>query len=190
MDPPMAKVDASGQIITSPNLLKDLYLHTYQDRLSHRVMKPEYEDIFEMKSELWGNLLEACKSRTSQPWEMSDLDKVLKKLKTNKTRDPIGLINEIFKPGCIGAGLKQAVLSLLNQSKLSNELAEVMQLSNITSIWKRKGSKMQLSSDRGIFVLTTFRMIMDRMVYNDYYPSLEENMSPCLIREHKVYHYN
>ena len=40
---------------------------------------------------------------------------------------------------------------------------------------------MQLSSDRGIFVLTTFRMIMDRMVYNDYYPSLEENMSPSNI---------
>ena len=103
----MAKVDASGQIIPSPNLLKDLYLRTYQDRLSHRVMKAEYEDIFEIKSELWEILLEACKSRTSQPWEMSDLDKVLKNLKTNKTRDSFGLINKIFKPGCIGDGLKQ-----------------------------------------------------------------------------------
>ena len=78
MDPPMAKVDASGQIIPSPNLLKDLYLRTYQDRLSHRVMKAEYEDIFEIKSELWEILLEAYKSRTSQHWEMSDHDKVLK----------------------------------------------------------------------------------------------------------------
>ena len=45
VDPPMAKLDTSGQFITSPNLLKDLYLRTYQDRLSHRVMKTGYEDI-------------------------------------------------------------------------------------------------------------------------------------------------
>jgi hypothetical protein len=45
-DPPMAKMDENGQIITSPSLLRDLYLQTYSDRLSHRVMKSEYEDIF------------------------------------------------------------------------------------------------------------------------------------------------
>ena len=126
-------------------------------------------------------LLEECKSRKSAPWQMTELDKVLKNLKNNKTRDPIGLINEIFKPGCIGEGLKQAVLSLLNQSKDCYELAEIMKMANITSIWKLKGSKMELSNDRGIFVLTVFRMIMDRILYNEYYPSLEKNMSPSNI---------
>ena len=46
VEPPMAKVDSTGQIITSPNLLKSLYLHTYSERLSHRVMKSEHQDIF------------------------------------------------------------------------------------------------------------------------------------------------
>ena len=41
-------------------------------------------------------------------------DSDLKTLKTNKTNH-IGLINEIFKPGCIGDGLKQTVLSLFNR---------------------------------------------------------------------------
>ena len=44
-----------------------------------------------------------------------------------------------------------------------------------------KGSKMELSNDHGIFVLTVFRMIMDRILYNEYYPSLEKNMSPSNI---------
>ena len=48
----MAKVDSNGLVITAPNLLKDLYLRTYQDRLSHRVIKSEYEDIFEIKTQL------------------------------------------------------------------------------------------------------------------------------------------
>ena len=181
LDPPMGKVDTCGQLITSPNLLKDLYLRTYQSRLSHRVMKSEYEDIFNMKTELWDILLDDCKSRKSEPWEMSDLQKVLKNLKTNKTRDPIGFINEIFKPGCIGGGLQQALLSLLNQTKFSNQLPEVMKLANITSIWKKKNSRLDLANDRGIFVLTVVRMMMDKMLYNEYYPSLEENMSPSNI---------
>ena len=111
MDPPMAKVDSSGQLITSPNLLKDLYLRTYSERLSHRLMKTQYEDILEMKTELWQMVLETCKSVKSEQWKMPEMEKVLKNLKTNKTRDPIGLINELFKPGCAGEGLKQAVLS-------------------------------------------------------------------------------
>ena len=181
IDPPMAKVDSCGQIITSPNLLKDLYLRTYKARLSHRTMQIEYEDIFNLKTELWDILLGDCKLRKSEPWAMPDLEKVLKNLKTNKTRDPVGLINELFKPGTIGGGLQQALLSLLNQTKFSNKLPEVMKLANITSIWKKKNSQLSLANDRGIFVLTVVRMLMDRMLYNEYYPSLEEKMSPSNI---------
>ena len=181
VDPPTAKIDSSGQMITSPNLLRDLYLKTYTERLSHRTIKSEYDDIYEMKTMLWEMMLYECKSKKSNPWEMSELEKVLKNLKTNKSRDPLGLINDIFKPGCMGEGLKQALLSLLNQCKSSGELAEMMKLANITSIWKKSGSRKSLKSERGIFVLSVFRMIMDRMLYNDYYPYLEDNMSPSNI---------
>ena len=181
MDPPIAKVDSNGQFITSPNLLKDLYLRTYCERLRHREMLSKYEDVYEMKTELWQTLLDSCKSRKSEDWQMSDLEKVIKNLKTNKTRDPIGLINEIFKHGVIGEGMKEAVLNLLNQSKTRHEISEVMKLANITSIWKKKGSRTDLSNDRGIFVLTVLRMIMDRILYDEYYPTLEESMSPSNI---------
>ena len=56
-----------------------------------------------------------------------------------------------------------------------------MQLANITSLWKKKGSRTDLSNDRGIFVLTVLRMIMDRILYDEYYPTLEESMSPSNI---------
>ena len=102
---------------------------------------------------------------------------VLKKLKSNKSRDPLGMLNEIFRPGVIGEDLKSALLLLVNEAKSDNFVPHFMRLANITSIFKKKGSKKSLENDRGIFVLTVMRMIMDRLLYNDLYPEVEENMS-------------
>jgi hypothetical protein len=83
--------------------------------------------------------------------------KFWKNLKTNKTRDPWGMINEIFKPGV----LFSALWALLNESKSENVIPLFMWLANITSI----------------FVLTVIRGIPDWLLYNDLYPEVEENMS-------------
>ena len=37
----------------------------------------------------------------TKEWTKKDLDKLLKELKTNKTRDPHGWMNEVFKPGVL-----------------------------------------------------------------------------------------
>ena len=84
VDPPTAKIDSSGQMITSPNLLRDLYLQTYTERLSHRTIKSEYDDIYEMKTMLWEMMLYECKSKKSNPLQMLELEKVLKNLKTKR----------------------------------------------------------------------------------------------------------
>ena len=41
--------------------------------------------------------------------------KSIEKLKTNKIRDPHGLINEIFKPGVIGVDLKLGFTEMLSR---------------------------------------------------------------------------
>ena len=48
-DPPMAKVDKRGNLVTAPNLIRKLYLNTYTDRLQHREMKLEFLNVFFMK---------------------------------------------------------------------------------------------------------------------------------------------
>ena len=70
-------------------------------------MKPELMDLFVLKRELWDSRLEELRASPSKLWKMEDLEKVLKNLKSNKTRDPHGLINELFKPGVIGEDLKR-----------------------------------------------------------------------------------
>ena len=83
------------------------------------------------------------------------------------------MINELFKTGVIGQDLLEALLSLLNEVKLEHFVPYFMRLANISSLYKNRGCKKALSNDRGIFVLTTTRMIMDRLMY----PEIEKNMS-------------
>ena len=177
LDPPMAKKDENGLLVTSPNLLKDLYLRTYKHRLRQRTMQPDLMDIFYLKEELWQSRMEELLQVKSPPWKMNELDKVLKSLKNNKTRDPLGMINEVFKIGCAGDDLKIALLELLNGSKCYQLIPEFMNLSNITTLYKQKGSRLSLNSERGIFILTSLKRILDKQIYVDKYSSIDENMS-------------
>ena len=51
-DPPMAKIDENGTLVTTPTLLKNLYLRTYSKRLQHKIMKPELNGALDVKTEL------------------------------------------------------------------------------------------------------------------------------------------
>ena len=67
---------------------------------------------------------------------MSDVEKIVKNLKNNQTRDPIGMINELFKPGVMGQDMKKSVLLLVNGVKVYFSFPEFMQLANISSLYK------------------------------------------------------
>ena len=150
MDPPMAKINEVGMIVTAPNLLRDLYLRTYKHRLRQRQMKKEFNDIFCLKTELWESRMIELKTSKSEPWSIENLNKVLKSLKNNKTMDPNGMINEIFKPEVAGEDLKTGLLALFNNIKENLIVPDFMNLQNITSIYKSKGSRMDMNNERGI----------------------------------------
>ena len=176
-DPPMAKRDKNGTLITSPQLLKNLFLETYKDRLRPREIKSELEDLFCLKSELWDLRLKELEAVKSKLWTIEDLDRVLKSLKTNKTRDPQGLINELFKPGTLGVDLKIGMLNMFNTIKKEQKIPRFMQEANITTIYKKKGSRQDLNNDRGIFVVSCLRMIFDSLIYQEKYPLIDKEMS-------------
>ena len=130
-----------------------------------------------LKETLFDLRLQLCKTRKSEPWSESSLEKVSKSLKKNKARDPLGLINELFKPGVIGNDLKKSLLSLFNEIKEKCYLPDFVQWANITSIYKGKGEKLDLENEREIFIVTVFRSILMRLVYNDKYSIIDSKMS-------------
>ena len=120
---------------------------------------------------------ERLKLTKSENWSLKDLRNTLKSLKTNKTRDPSGFINELFKLPVIGSDLESAILQLVNGIKTDFFIPKNVQLSSITTIYKKKGSKHNLENDRGIFGLSIFRKIIDKLVYQEKYPLIDEGMS-------------
>ena len=95
------------------------------------------------------------------------------------------MINEVFKEGCAGADLKISLLELLNGIKENQIIPEYMDLSNITTIFKQNGSKLSLDSERGIFILTSFKRILDKLIYFDKFSDIDKNMSDSNIGSRK-----
>ena len=60
-----------------------------------------------------------------------------------------------------------------------------MDLCNITSIYKNKGDKSDFNSHRGVFRTTTLRNILDRLIYEDEYYTVDENLSDCNVGSRK-----
>ena len=176
-DPPMAKRDASGNIITAPEALKKLYLETYVHRLRHRPIMPGLEALKQLKEDLWERRLKILKQNKTPEWKSEEVKKILDSLKDNKARDPSGLINELFKEGVAGPDLVEAVKQLVNRIKHESTSVPLLDLANITTIYKNKGSRLDLVNDRGIFGLSIFRLILEKLIYNDKFETLDRGMS-------------
>ena len=147
-------------------------------------MKKELQHVQKDKEELSALRLDIAMNNKSPPWDMEDLDNVLKNLKNNKSRDPLGNANEIFKPKVVGDDLKLAILLLVNRIKDNLKLPEVFKLCDVTSIFK-KGRRSEFTNYRGIFRVIIFRSILDRLVYNDIYPEVDSNLSDANVGSRK-----
>ena len=68
---------------------------------------------------------------------MSDLEVELGDLKNNKSRDPEGLINELFKKNVIGENLKESILVMCNKLKIDQLIPLFMNYANVTTVHKK-----------------------------------------------------
>ena len=137
IDPPAAKKDEHGNLVTDRELLEDLYVRTYESRLQPNPVPDEYKELEELKEYLFEIQMKLAKSRVSSDWCLADLNKALKSFKNNKARDEHEHIYELFKYG--GMDLKSSLLKLLNLVKQTQTYPSIFQLSNISSFWKKKG---------------------------------------------------
>ena len=99
---------------------------------------------------------------------MDDIKEVLKHLEKDKSRDPEGYANKIFKEEVAGTDLLEAVLKIMNMIKNRQQYPKILEKFNITSIHKKK-SNFFFENYRGIFRVQILRSILDCLVYNDSY---------------------
>ena len=80
-------------------------------------MKNTLQHIKEAKEKLCEKVLKVAERNKTPDWKMKDLEFVLKHLKKQKSRDPLGLANDIFRPEVAGDDLKEAILKMMNKIK-------------------------------------------------------------------------
>ena len=73
-------------------------------------MKNTLQHIREAKEKLFEKVLRIAKRNITPDWKMRDLEIVLKHLKKQKSRNPLGLANDIFRSDVAGDDLKEAIL--------------------------------------------------------------------------------
>ena len=114
---PSAKRNHQGKIITDPHSLKLLLAKEYRERLRSRPIRPDLKQLEVYKKTISDIKMKIASLRKSSDWTISELEKALKCLKINKSRDHEGFINEIFKQEVIGTDLKNSLLILFNKLK-------------------------------------------------------------------------
>ena len=160
-EPPFAKKDKDGHLVTSVEKLKQLCIETYTDRLNHEKIEPSLESLKVNEEKLFEDRRIKCKEVPLRPWTMKELLKVLRGLKKGKCQDPINLINEIFHPDVTGSDFLQGLLKLLNSIKKAQVFPKVFCFADILSIYKGKGDK----------------TIFDKLLYNDKYETIDSNLT-------------
>ena len=183
---PVGKRDRKGNFITNHEGLKHLYLETYLHRLRNRPIRSDFEELKDFKIELFNLRMKIVENCKTAAWTLEDLEKATKKLKNNKSRDPHGWVNEIFKDGVAGKNLKLSLLKLFNKIKDSGHIPEFMQSADVTTIYKGKGDKSNLENDRGIFIVTILRSILMKLIYHDEYEGIDSSMSDSQVGARKA----
>ena len=175
IDPPAAKKDRTGKLVTDRAELENLYLETYKARLSPNQISEDLVELKNLKEFLFSIRKQLAEKEVSKDWTVADLDIVLKSLKNNKARDAHGHVYELYKYG--GNDLKFSMLRMFNMIKRKQIYPKILQSSNISSFYKRKGDKSDLDNDRGVFNVVKIRSILDKLVYNDIYSKVDSSMS-------------
>ena len=173
---PTGKINHLGKLVTSPEEIKNLLHKEFNERLRPRSMNPYLKHIEELKIKTFELKLGEAKKKKSPDWTMNDLDKVLKDINRNKSRDPDGINRSIFHLDTIGVNLKDSLLILFNKIKSEGQVPKFMKKAHISTIPKT-GSKFVLRNERGIFVLSAVRTLLMRLLYNTSYNTINNHMS-------------
>ena len=171
---PSALLDKHGNLVADSMGILDVMKEEFTHRLRNREINPEYQELRELKEYLCYLRLNLTKRADYDKWTIKQLLTAISKLGNNKCRDPHGHINELYKH--LGQDGLTSLLSLLNSIKEEIIIPTKLNLSNVSTIYKGKGSKQCVINLRGIFKLPIIRNILDRLICYDEQDNISSSM--------------
>ena len=130
--------------------------------------------------------METTKLKKTRPWNVQDLEKVLRKLKSKQSQDANGFANELFQVNNAGDDLKASLVIMFNKIKQNLHLPSVLRDADITAIPKNKKSHLQLDNLRGIFLVNKVKSILMKLIQNTMINDIEDNLTESNIGARKA----
>ena len=90
----------------------------------------------------------------------------------------MGFSNEIFKHNVAGTDLKKAVLAMMNIIKKKQKIPSVLQICDITCIFKKKESRNEFENYRGISIEPVISKLFQSIVKDHLVTHVERLVSP------------
>ena len=104
--------DAEGNLVTSDRALQKRAQEVFSQRLQGNKIEPHLAELQNDVNTLCELRVKISESNKSEKWTMEDLKTVLKQLDNDKSKDPDGHANELFKEGFAGEDLLDATLKI------------------------------------------------------------------------------
>ena len=167
--------DENGKLLTSEKDIDEETIKHYTKVLENRKIKTNLEEYQIEREKLCEERINEARKNITPDWTNENVKRVVKELKKKKSRDPHGYSNEIMQAG--GEDLELAIVKMMNNIKRQQIFPECLEPCNITSLFKNKGSRKNLNFYRGIFRVSVFRNILDKLIFNDEYETIDENLT-------------
>jgi exonuclease III len=186
MEPPTAMKDSKGKLLTTDEEIKAEAVKHYQKVFEAKPINEDMKDHKLKREKLCEERLKEAANNKSPPWTTKDVKNAIKDLNKGTSKDPHGHPNELFKSDVAGEDLVTAVTMFMNRLKANpQDYPMSMELCNVTSIYKNKGDRSSFDSHRGIFRTMVLRNILDRLIYNDEYRTVDDNLTDCNVGSRK-----
>ena len=101
-----------------------------------------------------------------------------KSLRNSKARDELGFIYELFKPPYAGEDVHLSLTMMFNEMKHKLKIPKYFEKMSITSFYKNRGSRFSLQNDLGVFSAVKLRSLLEKLIYSDSYPIIDQHLSP------------
>ena len=152
---------------------KEAVLEAYREEFKHRLRTREPHDGWihhvEEVNRVIRNWLKGP-SATSPPFDDSEIDAAISKLKKGKCPGVDDYPPDLFIQS--GKGVRTSLRQLFNQIKESREIPDQWNYMKIVTIYKQKGSKKMLKYYRGIFLAIVVSKIFESLIKARIEPNL------------------
>ena len=176
-DPPTAMKNRDGNLMTNDEEIKEEAKKHYKNVFQDKPMEESIKHIRDEREKLCLERLKTSKENKTPPWTIEDVTFAIKCLKKKVSKDPYDMPNELVMIESAGDDLILAITKLMNMMKDEGVFPEAFNLCNVTNAYKNKGERNNFDSYRGLFRTPIFRNILDRLLYNDLYETVDSNLT-------------